>query len=135
MTWRTPPELRLPVNAGVLRYLESAQPSAHGDLAEELARAVEGLAGVSTVSPDVARCAWVAACTREKRVFALARGMRSLAVRLAADLVAAALADRGAACPELGPGWVEFDPFLADERTPITRERVRRWCGTAFRHE
>jgi hypothetical protein len=116
------------------RHLAAQSPSAHDDVASELARAVRKLPGVTTVCPDPRRYAWVAACTRAQRVFALARGMSSLAVRLPRDLAQHALDDGGAACPEIGPGWVAFDPFRPDEPTRTTRSRVRHWCELAHRH-
>jgi hypothetical protein len=127
-----PDRLRIPENARVVRFLERQAPSAHSDVADELERAVRGLRGAGTWCPDAPAYAWVAAHTRAGRIFALAYGQSALAVRLAPDDERAALADRGAS-DAIGPGWVRFDPFHADEPTATTRERLRRWCAAALR--
>lgn len=132
MKWSVPAELQLPANAAVVEFLERGSPSAHTDVASELDLAVRGLPGTRTVCPDPAGGAWVAASTSKLRIFALAHGMSALCVDVGAGDLEAALADRAAPAPELGPGWVRFDPFDAEEPQAKMRARLHRWCMIAF---
>jgi hypothetical protein len=132
MKWSVPPELQLPANAAVIEFLEHSAPSAHTDVASELALAVRGLPGTRTVCPDPTHGAWVAASTSKSRIFALAHGTSALCANVGVDDFDAALADRAMPAAELGPGWVRFDPFDADEPQAKMRARLHRWCMIAF---
>jgi hypothetical protein len=132
VTWPVPAALRIPWNADVLAFLERARPSAHSDVASELARAACGLPGARAFCPAPAGYAWVALHTPEGRVFGLAYGMKALALRLGPHDAVAALRDRGERAEEIGPGWIVFDPFLTDERSDATRARLARFCRAAF---
>jgi hypothetical protein len=132
MTWAIPASLRIPENADVLAYLERTRPSAHSDVASELSLAARGLPAAREFCPDPAAYAWVVLHTPGGRIFGLASGMRELALRLGGHEAVAALRERGERAEEVGPGWIAFDPFVADERTEITRARLRRYCRAAF---
>jgi hypothetical protein len=132
VTWLIDERLRVAQNRAVLAFLDQAQPSAHSDVASELDLGCRGLPGVSLYCPDPMRYAWVAALDREQCIFGLAYGMRELALRVGAGRVDAAVASGAERAPELGPGWVGFDPFAADEPQAQTRARIRDWCRIAL---
>jgi hypothetical protein len=128
--WLLPERFRIEFNADVVRFLAASEPSAHSDVASELDLAVGGLPGAKTYCPNVASYAWVAACARGTRIFAVAYGMSALALRVGAIGREDALAE--GAEPDIGPDWVRFRPFQPDEPLAITRERMRRFASIAF---
>jgi len=131
MAWKIPADWRTPENNAVVAYLEQASPSAHSDVADELCRAAAGLADVRTHCPASGHYAFVVLIDRDDRIFGLARGMRGLAFRLPEDALDEARADGGADCPDLGEGWMAFEPFDANEPTDRLRARLARWCAVA----
>ena len=132
MKWTVPSDLQVPANADVIAFLETTAPSAHSDVASALESAIRGLPGTSTICPDPASYAWVAAHTSGSHIYALAHGQSALCLRVGAERLEAAIGDRGAPAPEIGRDWVRFDLFVVDEPTPTTRARMHRWCTVAF---
>ena len=132
MPWTVPSDLRIPANADVIAFLEATAPSAHSDVATELASAIRGLPGTSTVCPNPAAYAWVAARNSAGRVYALAYGQTAMCVRVGPGRLEAALSERGAPATEIGGDWVRFDAFVTDEPLAATRARLHRWCTIAF---
>jgi len=131
--WTLPDRLNVPRNGSVARYLDRAQPSAHSDVASELRLAAEGLPGIAAHCPDPRRYAYVVLHDERGTIFALAFGMRGLALRVGVDAIEEAIAEGAEANPGIGEGWAVFDPFRAEERTEVTRARLKRWCARAFR--
>ncbi len=133
MAWPIHDRLLIPFNADVVRFLGAERPSAHSDVASELELAVSGFTGVTTICPEPAAYAWVAACTGSGRIFALALGQSAFVVRLPAARTAESLADRGTPFGSIGPEWICFDPFEAEVSTAAARARLRHWCEVAYR--
>ena len=132
MKWTVPVELHVPANADVIAFLEATAPSAHSDVASELESAIRGLPGTSTVCPNPATYAWVAARNSAGRVYAVAYGQTAVCVRVGPERMEAALAERGVPATEIGGDWVRFDAFATDEPSGATRARLHRWCTIAF---
>ncbi|MGZ7042817.1 MAG: hypothetical protein ACXVH7_13580, partial [Thermoanaerobaculia bacterium] len=65
------------------------------------------------------------------RIFAIAYGMRGLAIRLAAPARMEAVADSGTLMPDIGPDWVGLVPWDRPGESG-THERLLRWGGRAF---
>ncbi|HEU4340507.1 MAG TPA: hypothetical protein VFU31_02940, partial [Candidatus Binatia bacterium] len=65
--------------------------------------------------------------TREKTIFGIAFGMRSLAYRLPQTVIQDAAAEGGTICSDIGDDWLLFDPWAM----PV---RLRHWCKTAHDH-
>jgi len=126
MSWTLDPRFERPENAELLAYLRRQQPSAHSDVASVLADSARALPDVISWCPDPQAYAFVALATRERRVFALARGMRSLVFALPAADHAEALAQGGRPCPEIGREWIEWQAFPATD--------FARWCKRAHDH-
>lgn len=93
---------------------------------------MRGLHGVTTICPDPAAYAGVAACTNSDRLFARALSQSALVVRLPLARTAEALEGRGAPFGAIGPEWLCFDPFAADVSTASARARLRHWCNVAW---
>lgn len=126
VSWTLDARFDQPANASVFAYLRSAAPSAHSDVASELTDAARALPDVRTWCPDPQAYAFVALATRERTVFALARGMRSLVFALPEAAHAAAFAAGARACPEIGPAWVEW--------LGLPPAELARWCKLAHDH-
>jgi hypothetical protein len=98
-TWALPERLNVAQNESVARFIERVRPSAHSDVATELARAAEGLPGVGEHCPDPARYAYVVLYDGADRIFALAFGMRGFALRVGAEAMEEAIAEGAEADP------------------------------------
>lgn len=134
MTWSLDPRLEIPENRDVLAFIRGHDPSAHSDVADALVTAAVDLPGVRSYCPDAHAYAYVALHTTAWRVFGLAFGQTGLVFRLPENVHGDAFADRGTLDADIGREWVAFQPFPVDERTQVTRARLRRWCKTAFEH-
>jgi len=132
-TWALPERLNVAQNESVARFIERARPSAHSDVATELTLAAEGLPGVGAYCPDPACYAYVVLHDVAGGIFALAFGMRGLALRVGVGAIEEAIAEGAETEPGIGEGWAVFDPFRVDERTEATRARLKRWTARAFR--
>jgi hypothetical protein len=128
VAWSLESRFTVAGNAEVLAFIASRQPSAHDDGASALIESSKGLPGVGWYCPDPHRYAYVVLHTRENRIFAIAFGMSSLAYRLPQERVAAAVADGGRLCPEIGANWIAFPPWEGNE----PGARLKRWCGIAY---
>ncbi len=132
MRWTLPDRLSIPRNESVARFLDRAQPSAHSDVATELTLAADGLPGAAAYCPDPQRYAYLVLHDERGTIFGLAYGMRGLALRIGADALDEASREGAEAEAEIGRGWAVFDPFRVDERTEITRARLKRWCARSY---
>ena len=115
MSWTLDPSFDRPENAELLAYLRRESPSAHSDIASVLTDAARALPDTRSWCPDPAAYAFVALATRDRRIFALARGMRSLVFALPAEAHATAIAQGGRPCPEIGSNWIEWSAFPATD--------------------
>lgn len=126
MGWILDPRFDLPENAEVFGYLRREGPSAHSDVATVLIESARAMPDVRSWCPDPAAYAFVALATRRRRIFALARSMSGIVFALPAEEHAAALADGGRTCPEIGSAWIEWSAFSA--------KGLARWCKQAHDH-
>ena len=133
MAWVLDPRFDVPVNAEVVHFIRANRPSAHSDVAEQLYRAIRGVPGAAFYCPDNAGYAWVVAHTSDGRIFGLAYGMRSYALRVGAEGEAEAVADGAVLAPEIGRGWICLDPFNVEVNTADMRLRLAHWTARAMR--
>lgn len=83
-----------------------------------------GLPGAYRYCPDKYAYAYVAACTADQRIFALAFGMSGLALRAGPADLEALGAPAAEPAPEIGEDW-----FTLPAAAPAD---LRRWCQRAF---
>lgn len=119
-------------NAEALRFLAQKHPSAHSDLSEELMKSAAGLPRVSSYCPDAQSYAYVVLHTENKLIFAMALGMKDLVFKLPETQIPQARLEGGEPWPDIGPGWVGFDPFAVPTDMPGTRAKLHRWCRVAL---
>lgn len=129
--WTVDPRFHTPANSSVLRFIHREQPSAHSDVADELIRAAAGVAGLHHYCPDPSRYAFFALHLDDLTIVGLAFGQSGIAFRLPKSQVDEAIRDRGVVSPELGDGWIRFDPWPVDEKLAESRRRLARWCAVA----
>ena len=124
----------VPENADVLEFIRRTSPFAHPDVGSLLFELGYQIPGVSGYCPDTKSCAYVVLCDEVERIFAIAFGQRGLAFRLSAPAYAQALATGGTAPPEIGTGWVKFDPWDhcgADRQSALLDLAMRAHAGGA----
>ena len=131
MKWALPPTLDKSSNQAIAAFIRRTTPSAHDDVATELALAIEGLTGVKTFCPDVHAYAYVVAYDVEGRIFALACGQSAIALRVGRERTAAAVIDGADPATDIGEDWVWFKAFDAAQRTSSLRSKLGRWCRSA----
>jgi len=119
-------------NRDVIEFIRRTNPFAHSDVGDRLIRLGQAIARAHHYSPSFASYAYVVLHTESCRIFGIAYGQRGLAFRMPEALVTEALADGARPCPEIGPGWVAFDPWPVDIPTAETLQRLQRWCERAF---
>jgi hypothetical protein len=130
-TWKIDRRFDTPQNAQVLAFLRADNPSAHSDVAEELLRSAEGMAGVEPYSPDRPRCAFVMLHLEDSTIIGLAYGQSGLAYRLPDSRIAEA--GRAGAQPAegLGSNWFLLEPWSDTETLQESRRRLAHWCRVA----
>jgi hypothetical protein len=120
-----PDTLHNEVNEAVLAYLREL--SAHGDVADALAGAVEPLGDVQTFCPDALQYRYVAVATRAV-IFGFAAGMSTIGFRLPPELRTRALVSGAEECAPAGPDWVSLTLFRDDWPEPD----IRFWARKAY---
>ena len=123
----------IPANRAICDYLDRYQPSAHSDVGSELFDAADGL-DCQFYSPNIQAYRYIVLHTAPGVIFAGAFGMNACALRLPVEAHAGAIREDGKPFSELTPEWIEFDPFRPNVKTVEMRERLKRWCATAFDH-
>jgi hypothetical protein len=81
--------------------------------------------------PDPARYAFVVLHLDDATIIGVAFGQSALAFRLPEARVSEAIRDGGSLDPELGSGWVRFEPWTSHEPLVESRRRLARWCAVA----
>jgi len=107
-------------NRVVLKYLSSARPSAHSEVADALLHASAPLGEYQRVCPDPAKYSYLLLST-SGIAFALARGMSSVSFRLHRELLERAVLSGASIDPELGEPWATFVLFRSDWPEPDLR--------------
>jgi hypothetical protein len=134
MPWPTTTLKRfsLPENEQLIQYLEHHSPSAHSDLGILLFNAVKHLPGAEVFGPNITACSYVFAHTKTGIAFAVAIGMRTLALRLPQPH------PKTQPFTDISPDWHQFDPFnptlKRDESQRLIDELFRAaydWANTA----
>ncbi len=129
MSYPVPPELVIPSNAAVLRYIEKL--SAHSDIAEVLTSAVKPLGDVQLFCPDWQSYRSVVASTKGV-IFGFAAGMHTIAFRLDPRMKERALQTGAEYLPECGEEWVSVVHHLPDSDWPTVD--VPFWARKAYVH-
>jgi hypothetical protein len=129
--WTIDPRFDTAENAEVLAYLRRESPSAHSDVAEELARAGEDVPGLAVWCPEPASYAFVALHRTDGTIVGLARGMTGLSLRLPPERVDEAVREGATPDPALGSGWVRLAPWTGAEPLAASRRRLARWAAVA----
>jgi hypothetical protein len=117
---------KIPANEAVMGFIRRENPFAHSNVGTRLLRLGRATAGAQHYCPDFHSYAYVALHTAGKVIFAVAFGMRHIALRLPEGARAEAAADGAAPCPAIGEGWLSFDK-TADVA------RLAHWCERACR--
>lgn len=105
------------INADVVRYLESQNPSCHSDVGEALIGSAEKCGDWFAFSPSFQNYKYVALITRRK-IFALGVGQRTICYRMPQSLRATAISTGAAEANEIGASWVKFELFRNDWPSP-----------------
>lgn len=121
----------LPENRAVVDFIRRTNPVAHDDVLSSLIRSATGL-GAKWYLPDPHGHSYAVLHTEASRIYAVVFGMSGLVYRLPRNLVAQAVADGGELCPEIGEGWVRFEPWSDGEDILVTDARLKRWCKAAL---
>lgn len=117
------------INAPVLAHVRDL--SAHSDIAEMLAAAVEPLGEVQVFCPDAPVYRYVAVSTNGI-IFGFAVGMNTIAFRLDTRMKLRALKTGATAYPECGDDWVSVLPLGSDGDWPAVD--LRFWALKAYVH-
>lgn len=124
---------KIPPNAAVMEYVRRENPFAHSNVGARLVRLGRGTAGAQHYCPDFHSCAYVALHTEAKVIFAIAFGMRQIALRLPPSARAEAVAEGAVACPAIGDEWLSFDAFRAAGSPTAAAARLEHWSEVACR--
>ena len=118
---------KIAANDAVMAFIRRDNPFAHSGVGTRLLRLGRATPGAERYCPDYHSYAYVALHTRDKVIFAVAFGMRHIALRLP-DRAArdAAAGDGGTPCAALGDAWIAFEK---DAPAP----RLQHWCEIACR--
>jgi len=111
MSHNIPAEVDTSINRQVLQCLDGS--SAHSDVAQALAAALEPLGDVQIFCPDSQQYRYVVASTKGV-IFAFAKGMNTTCFRLNERMKARAFASGAAPRPDCGDEWVSFALFRDD---------------------
>lgn len=117
-------------NAEVMEFIRRVNPFAHSDVGGVLFELGKETIGAHAYCPVPSVYSYVVLHTAADRIFAIAFGMSGLAFKLADENDEAARLDGGTPAPELGAGWMRFEPWGRGPRS-VTHERLLRWCGRA----
>ena len=130
-TWKIDRRFDTPPNASVLAFLRANHLSAHSDVADELVRSAEGVAGVEPYCPDLPHYAFVMLHLEDSTIIGLAYGQSGLAYRLPDSRIAEA--GRAGAQPAegLGSNWFLLEPWSDTETLQESRRRLAHWCRVA----
>jgi hypothetical protein len=127
----TDARFNVPWNADVLEFIRRKNPFAHSDVGSLLLALGKGIPGARAYCPSYSQCAYVVLHTEAWRIFAIAFDMRGLAFRLSPGSASDALANGGAAAPQIGPNWMTFAPW-GPASAVNERANLERWCTQAF---
>ena len=124
----TDDKFKIPVNEAVIDFIRRTSPSAH-DPGDKLARLGKAIAGVRTYCPSRRSRAYLALHTDDNVIFALAFGMKNIALRLPPDV----LAQGGAPFLEIGEDWLCVEAFRAPAVSAAWDATLQCWVEAAYR--
>ena len=130
-TWKIDRRFDTPQNAQVLAFLHADNPSAHSDVAEELLRSADGVAGVDPYCPDLPHYAFVILHLEDSTIIGLAYGQSGLAYRLSDSRIAEAARAGAQPAEGLGSNWFLLEPWSDTETLQESRRRLAHWCRVA----
>jgi hypothetical protein len=124
----TDDKFKIPENEGVIGFIRRANPFAHTDPAGKLAQLGEAVAGVRIYVPSPRSASYLALHTDANVIFALAFGMKTIALRLPPDV----LAQGGAPFLDIGEDWLCAEAFRAPAASAAWDATLQRWVETAY---
>ena len=125
----TDDKFKIPENAAVIGFIRRANPFAHTDPADKLARLAKAVAGIGIYVPSPRSASYLALHTEANVIFALAFGMKNIALRLPPDM----LAQGGAPFIEIGEDWLSVEAFRGPAASEAWDAMLQRWVEAAYR--
>ena len=125
----TDDKFKIPVNDAVIDFIRRTNPSAHTDPGGKLAQLSKAVAGVRIYVPSPRSASYLALHTEANVIFALAFGMRDIALRLPPDV----LAQGGAPFLEIGEDWLYVEAFRGPAASAAWDAMLQRWVEAAYR--
>ena len=126
----TDPRFFIRDNADVIEFIRRVNPFAHSDVGSVLFQLGKAIPGAGAYCPVPSVYSYVVLHTESDRIFAIAFGMSGLAFKLSPETEETARSDGGERAPEIGAGWMRFEPWSRAPRS-VTDERLARWCARA----
>jgi hypothetical protein len=114
-------------NDAIIGFIRRANPFAHTDPAGKLAELGKAVAGARVYVPSPRSASYLALHTDANVIFALAFGMRNIALRLPPEI----LAQGGAPFLEIGEDWLCVEAFRAAAASAWDAT-LQRWVEAAY---
>ena len=125
----TDDKFKIPENAAVIGFIRRANPFAHTDPAGKLAQLGKAVPGARVYVPSPRSASYLALHTEANVIFALAFGMKSIALRLPPDV----LAEGGAPFLDIGEDWLCVEAFRGPAASAAWDAMLQRWVEAACR--
>ena len=125
----TDDRFKIPPNDDVISFIRRVNPFSHSDVGSLLIDIGKAIDGSAPYCPSYGSCAYVVLHTADDRVFAISYGQHTMAFRRPLKVLDQAVADGGALEPNIGAGWVRFEPW---GRNGVGQERLAHWARLAF---
>jgi hypothetical protein len=124
----TDEKFKIPVNEAVIDFIRRTNPSAH-DPGDKLARLGRAIVGVRVYVPSPRSASYLALHTEANVIFAVAFGMKNIALRLPAEI----LAQAGAPFLDIGEDWLCVEAFRGAAGRAAWDATLQRWVEVAYR--
>jgi hypothetical protein len=125
----TDDKFKIPENAAVIDFIRRANPFAHTDPADKLARLGKTIPGIRIYLPSPRAHSYLALHTEANVIFAVAFGMKDIALRLPPEV----LAEGGAPFLKIGEDWLSVEAFRGPAASAAWDATLRRWVEAAYR--
>jgi hypothetical protein len=125
----TDARFKIPANEAVIDFIRRTNPIAHSDIGSKLVALGKAIAGAHAYCPSYSSCAYVVLHTEAQVIFAIAFGMRDIALRLPPDV----LAQGGAPFLDIGEDWLCVDAFPGPAARDAWEAMLQRRVEAAYR--
>ncbi len=125
---------RIPPNQTICHFLQENSPSAHSDLAEEIAIVMRSLPPYRAFCPNLRNYAYIIYYTKADAIFALVMGMNEVILRIPDDQVQEALSERGQHVNGISHEWMLFPVFRLGLSRDACRKRLQRLIEIAYQY-